>query len=543
MKKIALLIVPAVFMIAPRAEGGEFSVSGYIQSQAGYFFSDEEYAFHQYERNIDLNGDGIVGNDFPVEVDDILNPGQNVFPVDHGGYGGQLSMFRNTLQLEAEWRPSEKVTVFGIVRGVRSSILDADRYAQPPEPDIVDDRKKWVWENFYNELEIRELYVDAEAGSRLSFRVGRQQVAWGETGQYRLLDVINPIDGTWHLSAFEGFEDVRIPLWMLKGLVDVPELDGSLEFVWMPALDRPEDMVTPPVTQIGAWGLPLQPKQTYQSPLEIKRKLFIYPENKLENSRAGANWKGTLGNLTYTLMYFYTHVLSPPILKYAFFEYQPDGILKNEVAELGLHFPRQHITGFSLEYTFAYPVGTVARLEASFEPDRSYPIKSQRAFGYEAEITNVPGEYQKYDFVQVKKPTFSYALVLMTSKFIRFLNPQQSFLFNVQVFQTVIPTLEEADAIIDVPGYDTTEASVTSTKFIVAVLTSYFHGLLSPVFIGIIDPTSPDTGAVRALTKITLGNHWRFETGVNIIWAPDPYQGLGLYRDRDEVYTKIQYQF
>ena len=471
-RKIWWVVVFGILILPGRATGGEFTVSGYIQNQTGYFFSNDSYEFHHFE--YDRDNLEWVEDPEPVEVGDLLSRPPGVYPVDHGGYGGQLSMFRNTIQLEAEWKPSEKVTVFGIIRGVRSAMLDADRYAQVPEPGAVENEREWVWENFYNELEIRELYVDAEAGQRLSFRIGRQQISWGDTGQYRLLDVINPINGTWHLSAFESFEDIRIPLWMLKGLVDVPELDGSLEFVWMPALDRPEDMVTPPITQVGAWGLPIQPLQDYQSALEIKKKLFIYPENKLENSRAGVNWKGTLGNLTYTLVYYYTHVISPPILKYAYFEYGADGVLKNEVSELGLHFPRQHVTGFSLDYTFAYPVGTVARLEASFEPDRSFPIKSIRAFGYEAEITNVPGQYQRYDFVQVKKPTVSYALVLMHPHFIRFLNPGQSFLFNFQVFQTIVPTLEDSDYVIDIPGYDTTDVSKVSTKLILAVLTSYF---------------------------------------------------------------------
>ena len=45
---------------------------------------------------------------------------------------------------------------------------------------------------------IRELYLDAaipfKNGHELGFRIGRQQVVWGRTDLFRVLDVINPVD-------------------------------------------------------------------------------------------------------------------------------------------------------------------------------------------------------------------------------------------------------------------------------------------------------------------------------------------------------------
>jgi len=504
-----------IFSGRAAAEGNdsEFSVSGYLQNQTGYFFSSDKYKFETV-------------------------PGKGDFPVDHGGYGGQLSMFRNTFQLEAEWKPAEKVTVFAIFRGVRSAILEADRYAQVPDPGSTPDPRRWVQENYYTENELRELYLDVEATDRLSFRLGRQQVAWGDTGQYRLLDVVNPIDGTWHFSAFESFKDTRMPLWLMKGLYDLPELSGSLEFVWMPALDRGEDMVTPPLTLVGAWGLPLPPEQEYQSAYEIKKKVFIYPDNKLEDSRLGANWKGTAGSLTYSLAYFYTHILSPPILKHAVFKFEGGG---GEVKELALNFPRQHIAGFSLDYAFSYPVGTVVRFEAAVEPDRPYPIKTMRGFPQgRTEPMDSPNE-QKLVFPLDRKPTFSYALVFTQPAMLRFLNPTQSTMINFQLFQTIVPNIDKLEQLIEIPGYDTTEVPTVSTKLILAIMTSYAHGAVSPMLVGIFDPAGGV--AVRAASSFTLGNHWRLSAGVHYIWASDPYKGLGLFRDRDEIFTKVQYQF
>ncbi|UCD85238.1 MAG: hypothetical protein JSU92_03330 [Deltaproteobacteria bacterium] len=481
----------------------EFSLNGYIQNQTGVFFSGEEDEF-------DAEG----------------------FPSNHGDKRGEFSMFRNTLQLEGDWRPSEKVTLHGIFRGVRSSPLDADEYAQVPEPDAVPDPKQWVHDKYYEENEMRELYLDIDATRRLNFRIGRQQVTWGDTGQYRLLDVVNPIDGTWHLSTFESFEDTRIPLWIVKGLYDIPALDGNLEVVWVPAIDEEEDLVTVPLTLVGAWGLPLPPKQEKVSPYTIKKKVFMYPGDDLEDSRVGVRWKGIIGNLTYTGVYYYTHVISPPIPDYFIHKFRTYDI------DVYLDFPRQQIAGLSLDYTFNYPIGTVVRLEAAVEPDRTYPVKSSVD---PINPEKLPNDDMKFYFVRKEKTAVSYALVLSRSTFIRFLNPKESFMFVAQVFQTIIPDFKEEDNIIDVPGYDSTEVSQVSTKVILAVLTNYFRGAIKPVVVGIYDPGG--SAILKGVLNFGIGNHWRVSLGANGIWGEHPYKSIGLFRDRDEVFATIRYQF
>ncbi len=62
---------------------------------------------------------------------------------------------------------------------------------------------------------LRELYLDATLpmnnGDEINFRVGRQQVVWGRTDLFRVLDQINPIDFSIQ-NIYEEFEDSRIPL-------------------------------------------------------------------------------------------------------------------------------------------------------------------------------------------------------------------------------------------------------------------------------------------------------------------------------------------
>jgi hypothetical protein len=94
-------------------------------------------------------------------------------------------------------------------------------------------RNSLAWTNT-----LREAYVDLTlADVPLSFRFGRQQVVWGESDQFRLMDIINPLDITWHLQQ-EDWDKIRIPLWMIKGIWDLgdigPVTNAFAEVVWNP---------------------------------------------------------------------------------------------------------------------------------------------------------------------------------------------------------------------------------------------------------------------------------------------------------------------
>jgi len=91
---------------------------------------------------------------------------------------------------------------------------------------------------------LREAYVDLKvANAPVSFRLGRQQVIWGESDQFRLMDIWNPLDLTWHLQQ-ESWDNIRIPLWLGKGLWDIGEVgplsNSFLEVVYNPFDFQPD---------------------------------------------------------------------------------------------------------------------------------------------------------------------------------------------------------------------------------------------------------------------------------------------------------------
>lgn len=571
---IFIVLVLSVIFSSYNAISSEFSLNGFLSFQYGVFIGTEH-------NKVEVNEDG------------------EKFPKDHGDFWGLPSIARNTLQLEADWKAQENLRLHSVFRGVLSASLEADRYAQVPDlpsdktynhDDNVQEAKiKWVHEHYYNEADVRELYLDFDATDWLNFRIGRQQVSWGETGSYQTLDVINPINSTWHLSIFEEFEDIRVPLWIAKTLIQVPFLNGDLETVWVPCLDKPENLVTVPLTFVGAWGLPLPPENDYVSNLKVVKKTLIYPDNDLSDSRLGVRWKGVLGGFTYTLVYYYTHQLTPPIPFRAEQDIHADSEGYHN-AEVFLKFPRQNIYGFSMDYAFQSPVSLVVRVEAKLEPDRTFPVNSYLSPGTAPDggegWKNIPGNPDRIwaDIYSEERPVLSYALVLQRPNIIRWLNPTssiitqfqilQSFLLDPNKFQLGTPYIKDEISgeinpnwyIIDIPGYDVSKVNPMTTTFIFAALTNYFHGFFNPVLIAGYIPGPPEdreiknfqdfadfyissesvetaSGFLSLRFNFVIGNNWRITLGLNEIFGGDPYKGLGMFRDRDEVYTKIKIQF
>jgi hypothetical protein len=88
----------------------------------------------------------------------------------------------------------------------------------------------------------RELFVDVGFGGalrNLSFRIGKQQVVWGEADLFRSLDVVNPLDIRQNGPVGEDFADFRQPLWIFKGLYDFGDLHRYLNSVGLEFLFSP----------------------------------------------------------------------------------------------------------------------------------------------------------------------------------------------------------------------------------------------------------------------------------------------------------------
>jgi len=170
---------------------------------------------------------------------------------------------RNTLRLQYEQQLVQggkllhwaslpgvsSVNLFAYYRGVFDSIY----YIQPGGRleasdgstggtlrDLDHDKSDLAFEDV-----LREVFVDLKLSALpVSFRIGRQQMNWGEADQFRALDSVNPIDLSWHLQQEAGligkvgFDELRVPMWAVKILVDLGQI-GPLSNMFLEAYDNP----------------------------------------------------------------------------------------------------------------------------------------------------------------------------------------------------------------------------------------------------------------------------------------------------------------
>ena len=70
--------------------------------------------------------------------------------------------------------------------------------------------------------QLREAFVDLKMrGLPLTIRAGRQQIVWGESDNFRMLDRVNTLDVTWHFAQELFWDEIRRPFWMLKFLYQI----------------------------------------------------------------------------------------------------------------------------------------------------------------------------------------------------------------------------------------------------------------------------------------------------------------------------------
>lgn len=104
--------------------------------------------------------------------------------------------------------------------------------------------------DFNDDLDfLRELYIDATIpfsnGHELGLTLGRQQVVWGRTDLFRVLDIINPVDFSAN-NIYEELEDARIPMLMLTGEYRMGPVgafdDLNFQVVWKLEKPRPHNL-------------------------------------------------------------------------------------------------------------------------------------------------------------------------------------------------------------------------------------------------------------------------------------------------------------
>lgn len=302
----------------------------------------------------------------------------------------------------------ESSRLFLLYRGVYDSIYDTTptfrerdfRGRKPGRAALRDlnDLSRDARDSSKFENQLREAYADIKlADIPVSFRLGRQQIVWGEADDFRMLDRANPLDVSWHYileippPSF-GWDDLRIPQWMAKGLWDIgnigPFSNTFLEGYWNPGDWRPVKVSFLP----RPWGLRIQnplfnrEDGAFFAPFRgIKRlkrgtalfKQGDYDRNPVDNSQVGMRVSGVLPNgLQLSLNYFYQRWAGDdgtPFSPVRGLTPGPDGnrITNDLVAKQTLPVeyitPYIHTVGLSANYFEGNWTQTIFRLETVYD--------------------------------------------------------------------------------------------------------------------------------------------------------------------------------
>jgi hypothetical protein len=455
--------------------------------------------------------------------------------------GAKFIMQRNTAQVEAKYYflregrvfglfstgPLEEATLTVIGRGVYDSIYDIGDALSHKFSEQEKEKRKF-------EYKLREAYVDL-AIPPLSLRIGRQQVTWGETDNFRALDVINPLDLRWHWSR-EAWEDVRIPLWLVRAVYDIgkfgPLEESFVEAVWIPwDFQRNKTTVDPrrPWAFIGQ-GLRTRANsaiidgQLYD--LQVERR-DRKPDRALESSQFGIRFKGVWGGIDFSLNYLYllsadTGVKNRPDLTSLSNVPTPSGAAGTLYAVINTVNPRSQVLGFAANYSEEHYTRAVFRVEAALTSGVPVRFASNVPRSLDPDHNLYDTAWRSVIMLAFDRPTW-----------IRSLNKLRTFFITSQIFWRYYMDYSRLyrgpasvrRVILDGQVIPDRFQSVTNDKvdqneivMTFAASTSYgAGGLWQPLFVFAFDPFS--TGAYNRISMDYLwSNHIIFRLTQDFYW-------------------------
>ncbi len=210
-------------------------------------------------------------------------------------------------------------------------------------------------------VELREFYWDY-AGESVYWRLGKQQVVWGEADGLKLLDVINP--QSFREFILDDFDDSRIPLWMVNAEYTVNN-GAVIQALWIP--DTTTHHLAPEASPFALTS-PLFVPQRPEG-LSVLIENAESPSLSLGNGDLGLRYLQFVGGWDISANYLY-HYLDAPVLR---------SELRGEKAVVTHTFERSHLLGGTLSKAFG---DWTLRAEFAYETDR-YHRSPETASGVE----------------------------------------------------------------------------------------------------------------------------------------------------------------
>ncbi|MBW2367735.1 MAG: hypothetical protein JRH15_07605 [Deltaproteobacteria bacterium] len=462
-----------------------------------------------------------------------------------GTDSGDVVQHRNLLYLQVDhdlkgFRPlGLKLKYHLLGRFLFEGIYD---YGPSQFQDLKDFNKDDI-EDVAEDIELWEAYLDISRGP-LFVRIGRQNLAWGETDVFRLMDLINPLDDTFG-GIFEDLDDRRVPLKMIRGSYNfgtVGPIDAfALEGFWVPG--QLEDEIAPQAPFGTPYSPPVLPVAWGSIPGVVDfNEAHRYLDDDNGSSRYGFRCQGVVGqNLTLSLGHFKSYLDLPAVvfdMTQQFIPLPPPAAPIPAQVMLWKTFPEVRVTGLSMNY---YEMNTdmVIRAEVAYFDDEPVFIPEVNTPGPMLIPTGAPppappvfpqfrsGEIPTKDFVK-------FSIGLDKDQWIRWLNKKKTFLISFQYFGTYCRDYDNRMryAVPDTPDPSTFNIRHKRFEQTFTLLTNtlYLQGNIMPELIAAYDPR----GALMFMPSISY-RHEPFMLKLQYANISGSFVGFGFFKDRDQL--------
>jgi hypothetical protein len=395
-----------------------------------------------------------------------------------------------------------------------------------------------IMEN-YNNAEVREAWMEFSAGERTTFRLGRQQIVWGESDFFHAMDVVHGYDLSWRLF-FEGEnEEWRKPLWLLATKIQVPEAKGQVHAFIRPGLDDCKDIGNTYDIHGGRWFF--QPYRGYDLSA-VAHKDCKHPDVDYRDVTGGIRWSGELGPVNYSLAYVKTFS-ADPVANSAFAPYKkaPTG------AFFDLINPKIDVYGVTVS-GYAAPLDSVLSAEIAYTKDQPYNVGTGPLGA-----PTVPGNVGLGLGGIMKKDTLT--TMLRADKNLNFqelLGTNRPSFSSVQLFDTMVLDYKASDDLARLFAY-ASPLHRHSTILTAFTVLNFKGDTINPSFAVGTDLTNGG-GFVIPAVDFVLGDAWRLKVEADLFWADKSSTKLfdtnapgtqlfGYFKNNDQLVFRLTRQF
>lgn len=437
---------------------------------------------------------------------------------------GTLSMVRGQLRVDgsADWG---NVKLFTSVRGVGEIETGHERHLENQGAGATESGME------YTDGDIREAYLDWKATDRVSLRLGKQQVVWGESDFFTANDMVHGFDYTWRLFLESENEELRKPLIMATAFVDVPEADGTVQAFVRPGLDRGSDIGNSYDVMGGRWGFQGNNRGMIDL-LSVVPYDYDHPDGDKDDPTYGVRWSGIAGRgIGYSLMYL--HTFNPdPIVNSVFNPWKkaPTGLAGNFI------YPTVDVVGGTV-------TGQVEAIDSVLSAEVAYIFDKPFNVGSAFFLPGFAGVTQKdtvRGMVRIDR-NLDLTNLIGTSR--------PSF-FTVQLFDTWIVDYDKADDIVDLPGYAATKDEHSAMATMILAM-NYMNDKINPSIVLGYD-LSYGGGFFIPAVEFQIGDRLRIKTELDIFFtdganAPGGNSTdthlFGYFENTNQWVTRVTYQF